>query len=164
MAADQRLGADLSWGDIHCLTACLAGRIRLDNAPEIIVGIMRGGMVPAVMLAHQFGVRDVRTVEVTHTAGDGINADKTQTPQYRNPASLGDLTGRDVLLVDDIAGSGATLDRTRRILRALGPRRVRTAVLTVNQANWHTAPGPDAQIDYIAQHCEGWVIFPWEIR
>ncbi|MGW5868354.1 phosphoribosyltransferase [Streptomyces sp. NPDC055239] len=162
MAADLQLGAVLSWPDLDRYTGQLAERIAAEGAPQTIVGIMRGGMIPAIQLAHRLTVRDVRTVEVTHTASDAINAAKTGAPAYRNPASLGDLAGHDVLLVDDIAGSGATLEHTRRMITGLAPGRLRTAVVSVNLANWQTASTPDTVIDYIALNCEGWVIFPWE--
>lgn len=152
----------LTWSRVEVLTRQLAVRVHGDGMPETVVGIMRGGMIPAVMIAHQLGIRDVRTIEVTHTASDGINAAKTSAPAYKNPASLGDLAGRDVLLVDDIAGSGATLERTHRIIEALGARRLRTAVLTVNRANWRAASRPEACINYIAEQTDTWVIFPWE--
>ncbi|WP_327153225.1 hypothetical protein OHU45_02020 [Streptomyces tubercidicus] len=70
---------------------------------------MRGGVIPAVWLAHRLGIRDVRTVVITRTTSDSIDAAKTTLPGVRNAASLGDLTGLDVLLVDDTAGSGAPL-------------------------------------------------------
>jgi hypoxanthine phosphoribosyltransferase len=152
----------MTWTGIDAFTRQLAALADGDGMPETVVGIMRGGMIPAVMIAHQLGIRDVRTIEVTHTASDGINAAKTSAPADKNPASLGDLAGRDVLLVDDIAGSGATLEHTCRMVEALGVRRLRTAVLTVNRANWHAPAAPEEHIDYIAEHNDTWVIFPWE--
>ncbi|MFE1405427.1 phosphoribosyltransferase [Streptomyces sp. NPDC058770] len=152
----------LAWSGIEAFTRDLAEQASGDGLPETVVGIMRGGMIPAVMIAHQLGIRDVRTIEVTHTETDGVNAAKTSAPATKNPASLGDLAGRDVLLVDDIAGSGATLERTRRMVEALGVRRLRTAVLTVNRSNWPGPAAPEERIDYIAEHTDTWVIFPWE--
>lgn len=152
----------LTWSHTEELTHQLVAQADGDGLPETVVGIMRGGMIPAVMIAHQLGIRDVRTIEVTHTASDSINAAKTSAPACKNPASIGDLAGRDVLLVDDIAGSGATLERTCRIVEALGVRRLRTAVLTVNRANWHAPSDPKDSIDYIAEQTDTWVIFPWE--
>lgn len=154
----------LSWGDVEALTEDIAQRIWTDGAPDAVVGILRGGMVPATLLAHRLGVRDMRAVEVTRTVSEEVDAAKVPEPRYRNPASLGALAGRDVLVVDDIAGSGATLDRTRRLAQALAPARIRTAVVAVNRNNWHTAPGPEEALDYIGEICEGWVIFPWESR
>jgi hypoxanthine phosphoribosyltransferase len=130
--------------------------------PQAVVGIARGGLIPAAWLTHRLGVRDVRTVEVTRTTEDVINATKTLLPAVRNPASLGDLTGLDVLLVDDIAGSGATLAHTAALLRDLSPARVRTAVLTVNRANWTQEAAPDRVIDHIASLNDAWIVFPWE--
>ncbi|MGW2105053.1 phosphoribosyltransferase [Streptomyces sp. NPDC001948] len=152
----------LTWSGIEEIVRELVVRADGDGRPETIVGIMRGGMIPAVMIAHQLGIRDVRTVEVTHTATDGVNAAKTSAPAYKNPASLGDLAGRDVLLVDDIAGSGATLERTRLMVEALGVRRLRTAVLTVNLANWNASQAPEDRICYVGEFIDTWVVFPWE--
>ncbi|OEJ22133.1 hypothetical protein AR457_40345 [Streptomyces agglomeratus] len=152
----------LAWSAIEAFTRDLATHAADDGLPETVVGIMRGGMIPAVMVAHQLGIRDVRTVEVTHTVTDCVNAAKTSAPATKNPASLGDLAGRDVLLVDDIAGSGATLERTCRMVEALGVRRLRTAVLTLNRSNWPGPAAPEERIDYIAKETGTWVIFPWE--
>lgn len=154
----------LAWSAIEAFTRDLAAQADGDGMPETVVGIMRGGMIPAVLVAHQLGIRDVRTIEVTHTATDDVNATKTSAPATKNPASLGDLAGRDVLLVDDIAGSGATLERTRRMVEALGVRRLRTAVLTVNRSNWPGPAAPEERIDYIAEQTDTWVIFPWETK
>lgn len=152
----------LTWGDIGAATQVLAEQVTAGGMPQAVVGIVRGGMIPAVWLAHRLGIRDVRTIEVTRTTGDGINAAKTLLPTVRNPASLGDLTDLDVLLVDDIAGSGATLAHTADLLRDLGPARVRTAVLTVNRANWRQEADPDRVIDHIASLNDTWIVFPWE--
>ncbi|MFF8992486.1 phosphoribosyltransferase [Streptomyces sp. NPDC014983] len=152
----------LTWSAIEETVHELAVRTDGDGRPETVVGIMRGGMIPAVMIAHRLGIRDVRTIEVTHTTTDDVNAAKTSTPAYKNPASLGDLAGLDVLLIDDIAGSGATLERTRRMVQALGVRRLRTAALTVNLANWNAPETPEQRIDYIGERTDTWVIFPWE--
>ncbi|MEU3355151.1 phosphoribosyltransferase family protein [Streptomyces sp. NPDC037389] len=154
----------LTWDDISASTQALAGQVAAAGAPQAVVGIVRGGLIPAVWIAHRLGVRDVRTVEVTHTTNDSINAAKTTLPTARNPASLGDLAGLDVLVVDDIAGSGATLAHTVGMLRGLGTARVRTAVLTVNRANWAQEGEPHRVIDYIASLTDTWVVFPWEVQ
>jgi hypoxanthine phosphoribosyltransferase len=152
----------LAWHDIATATGILAHQVAAAGVPQVVVGVVRGGLIPSVWLAHRLGIRDVRTVEVTRTTSDGINAAKTSRPTARHPASLGDLTGLDVLLVDDIAGSGVTLAHTVRMIRDLGPARVRTAVLTVNRANWRQEGEPHRVIDYIASLNDTWIVFPWE--
>lgn len=152
----------LTWEDISAATRTLAEQVSAEGIPHVVVGIVRGGLIPAVWLAHRLGVRDVRTIEVTRTTGDGIHAAKTPLPSLRHPGSLGDLTGLDVLLLDDIAGSGATLAHTAGLVRNLGPARVRTAVLCVNRANWDQQAGPGQVIDHIASLNDTWIVFPWE--
>ncbi|MFI6770733.1 hypothetical protein [Streptomyces sp. NPDC050355] len=96
-----------------------------------MVGIMRGGVIPAVWLAHRLGIRDVRTVGITPTTSDSIDAAKTTLPGVRNAASLGDLTGLDVLLVDDTAGSGAPLPHGGRDPRPPAPGKLGQLLLDV---------------------------------
>ncbi|WP_051950415.1 phosphoribosyltransferase [Actinacidiphila yeochonensis] len=162
LRADRPGPLFLTWDDLTTATATLAHQVAAAGMPQVVVGIVRGGMIPAAWLAHRLAIRDVRTVEVTRTTSDGINAAKSTVPTVRNPASLGDLTGLDVLLVDDIAGSGVTLAHTARMIHDLGPARVRTAVLAVNRANWTQSSAPHRDIDYIASLTDTWVVFPWE--
>jgi hypoxanthine phosphoribosyltransferase len=139
--------------------------VREDGVPDLVVGILRGGMVPAVMLAHRLGVRSVRGVEVTHTTLEGLNALKTPHPVITNPTSLGAVTGADVLLFDDVAGSGDTADTAAALLSGSAGR-VRRAVVVVNIVNWHAANAcaPHDVHDYIGTTCAGWVRSPWEAR
>ena len=163
MPADQRAIA-MCWDELTALTSRIAAEVIADGVPEILIGILRGGMIPAVMLAHVLGSRQVRAIEVTHTADDGINAAKTCRPVLRNLASAGNVSGRDVLIADDVAGTGETVAYTADLMRHLGAARVRTAVWVLNEAHWPTSgrDTPDATLTYIGIRNQGWVIFPWE--
>ncbi len=163
---DPAVALDLSWADLDHHIAVLAEQIRQDGVPHVIVGILRGGMVPAVALAHRLGARDLRGIEVTRTLTEGPNGAKTPLPQITNPASLGALgTEADVLLVDDVAGSGGTIDTAANLLSSAGAARVRRAVVVVNTINWNTSNtvAPQQVQDYIGTTCAGWVRFPWEV-
>lgn len=161
------IALDLTWTDLDRHLAVLADRIRTDGVPHVIVGILRGGMIPAVALAHQLGVRNVRGIEVTRTLTDAPNGAKAQHPQIANPASVGALdAGADVLLVDDVIGSGDTVNTAANLLSSAGAVRVRRAVVVVNTVNWCTSNtvAPQQVQDYIGTTCTGWVRFPWEVR
>ena len=151
-----------TWADVSVTVETLAGQVRADRMPDVLVGVLRGGIVPAVLFSHLLGVREVRAVEVVHTLDDTVNADKSGTPHVVNAATLADLTGMDVLLVDDIAGSGDTLVCTVGLLHAAGAKTVRTAVLTVNRANWRRPQNPADVVTYLGHQVDSWVIFPWE--
>lgn len=164
MVADQ-IGLDLDWAQFTALVTRLASDVG-PQRPDVVVGILRGGMIPAVLLAHRLGLRTVRAVEITHTTTDGPNATKTARPAVVNPVSLGDLTGRDVLIVDDVAGSGDTLAVAVEQAATAGAGRVRTAVCVVNELNWRSANDrdPHQTLTYVGVCCRGWVRFPWETQ
>lgn len=152
----------LTWEDIETYVARVAHNVKGSGTPQTIVAVVRGGMVPAVMVAHRLGVRDVRAVDVTHTVDDVPDAAKTARPVTRNIASLGDLSGRDVLVIDDVAGSGDTLGAVVRLVELAGAAWVRTAVLVVNEANWTRHPPAHEAVTCIGEKLRGWVVFPWE--
>jgi uncharacterized protein len=148
----------LSWDDIGSACARLAEEAADGSAPDVVVGIARGGLVPAVMIAHLLGLRDLRHVSLTRTGGDEINAPKIPVAAACGPGSLGDLRGRSVLLVDDVAGSGETIEAAAALVSSLSPARLRTAVCVVNDGNWRDGQLPD----HIAIRSRRWVVFPWE--
>ncbi len=165
MDAD-RAGVALDWPTVIRLAARLAAVIAGDGPPQVLVGVLRGGMIPAVILAHMLGLRTVRAVEVTHTTADGVDAAKTAVPVVVRPDTLGDLAGLDVLIVDDIAGTGDTMTTTAALVRRAGARRVRTVACVVNETNWRRArtQQPGEVLTYVGTVVQGWVIFPWETQ
>ncbi|WP_017545484.1 phosphoribosyltransferase [Nocardiopsis prasina] len=158
----DRAVVHLTWHRIGEMVDHIAEQVRSDGAPRVVVAVLRGGATPAVWLSHRLRLRDVRTVEVTHTADDSRHAAKTPEPVAVNPGSLGDLTGQDVLVVDDVAGTGHTLAATVRLVSQAGAARVRTAVCAVNNDNWVGSAPAEATITYIGENTRGWVVFPWE--
>ncbi|MBI1759052.1 MAG: purine phosphoribosyltransferase [Actinobacteria bacterium] len=153
----------MTWDAFSALVTLLAEEVARDGLPEVIVGILRGGMVPAVMLAHRWGLRVVRGLDVVHTLADGVDAAKAPNPVVRDQDSLGDLGGMNVLVVDDVAGSGQTVATAREMVAARGADRVRTLACVVNEANWPPdAEDPAKVLTYLGRRQRGWVIFPWE--
>jgi uncharacterized protein len=152
------------WTALTRFLAEIGGSVSADGSPDVLVGILRGGMIPAVHLAHLLGVRTVRALDVTHTRADGINSPKMPRPVFANEGSLGDVSGMDVLIIDDVVGSGLTIDACRDLVAGARPARLRAAALTVNAVNWHMSheAEPREELDYIGHVYQGWVIFPWE--
>lgn len=149
----------LIWDDIQVLVKTLANAVIQDGPPGLVVGISRGGLIPAVMIAHAIGARHVRSVSISRTLTDEVNAAKTAEPVVCDPGALGDVSGQDVLLVDDVTGSGDTLASGRSLLAAGGAARTRVAVLRLNTRNWRCG---NREPDYVGERAGGWVIFPWE--
>jgi hypoxanthine phosphoribosyltransferase len=159
--SQSKMVLDFSWTLVDLLSKQIAADVTRDGAPDLVVGILRGGMIPAIVLAHQLGIQHVRGLEVTHPRTGGLNSANTGLPMIRNGESLGSLIGADVLLVDDVASSGDTAAVAADLLSAAS--RVRTAVVALNTSRWlagtiHKRP------DYVGTECAGRARFPWEKR
>lgn len=152
----------MDWADIEEQVHRIADGVERDGLPHALVAVLRGGGTPAVWLSHLLGVRDLRTITVTHTLDDSPHAPKRPQPAAKDVAALGDLSGLDVLLIDDVAGSGHTLATAVRLVTEAGAARVRSAVCVVNEDNWTHSVPPAAVVTYIGTLIRGWVIFPWE--
>ncbi|MEU0240930.1 phosphoribosyltransferase family protein [Nocardiopsis sp. NPDC006198] len=141
----------------------LAEQVRLAH-PRVglVVGIARGGTRAATALAGLLGIPSAlvfarhNTSEDTHLPASGdVTVDLTDLPAHLS----GMAEGTDVLVVDDICGSGATLQVLRRALSPhLGADTAPVeAVLCRNLGSAH-AP------DLVVWEVDDWVLFPWEHR
>ena len=137
--------------DVHAVADALAA----DGwAPDYIVGIGRGGLVPAAYLSHRTGIS---LLSIDYSSGVAGFADELI-------AKLAAATreGRRLLLVDDINDSGLTINALRR---ALGGNdadmgKVRIAVLIDNIRSAATCDYHARTIDRDSD--KRWFVFPWE--
>lgn len=102
----------------------IASAIQKVVVPEVdvVVGIARGGIVPASLLAYRLG-RELVTMSVNYRDDD--NRPRHEEPVLYGVTSL-PAGAKSVLLVDDVSVSGASLEVARR---ALPGYRVTTLVL-----------------------------------
>ena len=155
----------ISWEDINCIIYKLSYEIEQNIKPDIIITIVRGGMIPATMLSHKLGIRNVDCLIVRETIDDQINS-KKHTPIIEITNEIREkCRGQNVLIVDDIIGSGNTLSIVKSELQKAMPASITSAVCYVNELNWkkHNATSVDMLADYIGSTISGWVVFPWEI-
>ena len=154
----------IEWKEIDEISTNIAKRIVKENySPDIIISIVRGGMIPSVILSHKLNVRDIENVVVKETIDDSINAQKLM-PQIQENKNLYRIRDKKVLIVDDIMGSGETIRKLKQEIQKYNPQEIKTAIYFVNKTNWKKANNTQYSelIEYIGKELEGWVIFPWE--
>ncbi len=144
----------LSWEDIERQCVELAKMLRRSGVrADMIVGISRGGLVPARLLSDLLGNDELHTMRVKFYTGIGRVGER---PVILHPTQV-DVTGRRVLLVDDIADSGKSLSTAKRHLEERGAGEIVVATLMKKPASVITP-------DFYVQETDAWVIFPWEAR
>lgn len=147
----------LTWDGFDQAMQRLAEDVRGEGVPvDCVVGISRGGLIPAVALSHVLGVEQMRIVSVARNVGSGQYLDK-QHPVVHWMFDREELRDKRVLVVDDVAGSGETLAHVRAEVDAVCSEPCRTAVI-VRMRRGSSAP------DLAAVELDDWVVFPWEDR
>ncbi len=119
--------------------------------PDFMVGLARGGWVLSRVLCDYVGIKDLMSLKVEHW---GVTATPDGKARIKYPFDV-DLTGRRVIVVDDITDTGQSLTVATEYVKTLNPLEVRTASLQHITGSKFT---PDYYGDEISWR---WVIFPW---
>ena len=119
--------------------------------PDFMVGLARGGWVLSRVLCDYLGVKDLVSLKVEHW---GVTATPDGRAQIKYPFDI-DLTGRMVLVVDDITDTGDSMILAVDYVREKNPAEVKTAALRHITGSKFV---PDYYGDEITWR---WVVFPW---
>jgi hypothetical protein len=121
--------------------------------PDVIVGVCRGGWVPARFLSDLLCNSNLANIKVECYR----NIEETaKAPELMQNISA-DVRDKAVLVVDEVADSGRTLRIVVAHLKAKAAREVQTATLYYKS---HSIFKPD----YYERETGCWVIFPWEVK
>jgi xanthine phosphoribosyltransferase len=142
----------VSWDMFHRDSRALAWRLAEAGPFQAIVGVTRGGLVPAAIVARELGIRLIETVCVvsySHVTQGDVRLLKPPSPEI---VALGGGEGRGVLIVDDLVDTG----NTARVVRDLLPK----AHFATVYAKPMGRPLVDTFITEVSQ--DTWIFFPWD--
>ena len=138
-----------------------------DFKPDVVVGIARGGLVPATMLSHYLG-KPLQTIN--YSLRDNMVSHVSEISDVARRIK----EGQNILLVDDICDSGDTLckvaDEITNLVNLSGTPnlplerwedRFKVAVL------WNNISQDIFEADYVGREIsraedESWIVFPYE--
>ena len=142
----------LEWAGVGPATRELAQLIHDDGfAPDVILAIARGGLIVAASLAYALGVKNTFTMNVEFYTGVD---ERLPLPIILPPVpDLIDLEDAKVLVADDVADTGATLETVRAFC---GPR-----VGEVRFATLYEKPPSAVKCEYVWRRTSRWIVFPW---
>jgi hypoxanthine phosphoribosyltransferase len=143
-----------TWNKICDMLLSQAEKIRQSNfKPDVIVGVTRGGWVPARVLSDLLGVPDFATVRVEFYLG--VTETRNEPVLIQGVSAA--VTGKKVLIVDDVADTGKSLQLAREHVLQQGATEVKIA--TVYRKPWSVI-----KPDYYETETSCWVVFPWETK
>ena len=143
-----------AWNKIYDMLLSQAKKIRQSGfKPDVIVGVTRGGWVPARVLSDFLGITDLVTVRVEFYLG--VAETKNEPVLTQGVSAV--VEGKKALLVDDVADTGKSLQLAREHVLQQGATEVRIA--TVYRKPWSVI-----KPDYYETETSCWVVFPWETK
>lgn len=144
----------LSWQEVYTLTLQLSERIVESGfEPDILVGIARGGWIPARILSDVLYARTLQNIRIEYYSDVAVRGKK---PNITQPIS-GSMKGKNLLIVDEVADTGDSLFHAIEHAKALGAKTVKSAVL-------HLKPTSCIVPDYFMVKTTCWTVYPWEHR
>ena len=147
----RRIGAcdRPSWKDVEKYTSALSELINASGfEPNFIVGISRGGLVPAVLLAHLMTRIPIASIDIIK---EGQERKVVSNPQINWAA----IDGKKVLLVEDLLETGRSAHVAREFLERNGAN--------VRLACYFTRDFSEEKPDFVLQRgIKKEISFPWE--
>ena len=159
-----------TWRDVEHHTQEILRQICSDSwRPDYVVGLTRGGLVPANLISQYLGCR-METLKVslrddTECESNLWMAEDAFGHNMEHP--------KNILIVDDINDTGATLNYIRedwpsgcfpdnpRWTEVWGSN-VRVAVLVDNESSKSEIPVSYSAVDLNKAEQDCWIVFPWE--
>jgi hypoxanthine phosphoribosyltransferase len=148
----------VSWSEIEEWTNDVSKKMA--NAgfkPDVVIGLTRGGWVPARLLCDILNIKDLYAVKTEHW---GVTATRDGNAKLAQKLS-GDVKGRRVLIMDDITDTGKSLSLAMDHVRTFKPRSLRSGTLlhvthSLIEPNYYSVEVP-------AENWT-WFIFPWNFN
>jgi hypoxanthine phosphoribosyltransferase len=170
-----------SWEQVQGAVLELVRQLQKDKwVPDYIVGITRGGAIPAILLSQYTGI-PMRPLEVSLRDGGQCVSDLgmaedafgyvTKEDRQHEHIPFNVDSAKNILVVDDINDSGATIEWIKNDWRSgcmPGDERwdwvwgsnVRFAVLTDNLASKESVDYSVWEVNKAEEDC--WLVYPWE--
>ena len=141
----------VSWDELHRNARALSWRLLEQGPWKGIIAIMRGGLVPAAILAREMDIRLIDTICVlSYSNSDSCEASVQGSIEVLKGVE-GD--GEGMLLIDDLVDTG----RTARYVREMLPK----AHFATLYAKPSGKPLVDTFITEVSQ--DTWIRFPWDM-
>ena len=143
-----------NWEYIYDLCRTVSNEVkRAEFEPDVVVSLARGGWFAGRCLCDFLGLDDLTSLKMEHYVG---TAQKSDGASVRYPMPEGSVEGKDVLIIDDIADTGGSIERAYEYVTDRDAGEVRTATLQLLDTS-------EFQPDFVGEKLAEWtwVVYPW---
>lgn len=121
---------------------------------DVVLAIARGGLIPAGAISYALGTKRCASLNVEFYSDIAETLpEPVVLPPFLDTASL---KGKKVLIVDDVADSGKTLNLVVGMLAERGA--------DVKSVTLYVKPTTIIMPDFYWRSTDRWIIFPWSDR
>ncbi len=120
---------------------------------DVILGISSGGLIPTRIIADELNIKSVDTIAVS-----SYNKDRTRGQVVLQlQKNFDHLTGKNVLVVDDLVDHGATMQFVVDMISKVSPKAIKTAVI-------YKKDRATFEPDFFAMEtpADEWINFSWD--
>jgi hypoxanthine phosphoribosyltransferase len=143
-----------SWNDMDSLAFSISKNILEDELKfDRVVTLAKGGWPMARPIIDYVQAKKVASIGIK--LYKGIN-EREEKPEIYQDISV-DITGETILLFDDVADTGVSLEHVKEYLKSRGAKKIYTATLFYK-------PHSTIKPDYYGEETLAWIIFPYELR
>jgi hypoxanthine phosphoribosyltransferase len=142
-----------TWNQVHTMLVDQSEKILgSDFKPDVIIGVARGGVIPARILSDLLENSNFTVIRVKSRHG---NPDDRREPVLIQPLIF-PVEEKKVLVVDDVADTGRSLDMVKEHVQQQEAAETRIATL-------YYKPWSSVKPDYYEKETEKWIVFPWDV-
>jgi hypoxanthine phosphoribosyltransferase len=143
----------LSWEEFDNAVYSIMREVKVQEDPDLVVGVGRGGFPGATMISHGLDV-PMDTIFATHYDGENRN----QGVKVESEGLIQVEDGDNVLLFDEVVDTGRTMEAITKKWDRQG-----VVDFDYSTAAIHIKPDSGFTPDYWLEEIDQWTVYPWEV-